>query len=492
MEKTEILASIAKRGNGEIYLGVVGAVRTGKSTFIKKVIENLIIDNITDEYEKKKCLDEIPQSATGKTIMTTEPKFVPSNGATIKIDEFTSNIKLIDCVGYVVDESLGYEDEDGNPRMVKTPWFDDHIPFTEAAEIGTKKVITDHSTIGIVVTTDGSFGDIKRESYIEAEEKVIIELKELGKPFIVVLNTNKPNSNRASDIKIELENKYDVPVLPISVEELNEKEIMNILKTALYEFPLIDIKINMPKWVHVLPNNHIVKKHYLDKINESIVNVQKVKDAEKIIEYYKDSEYINKAYISEFDTASGIVTLNLESTDELYNEVLKEAMGNTVATKASLLQMFSSYKETKEEFDGIKTALKMARSTGYGIVYPTLKDMKLETPEIIKQGNRYGVKLKAVASSIHLMKVDVESTFEPIIGSELQSKELINYLMKDYEVDPANIWKSEIFGRSLNEIVKEGIQAKLSIMPENTRFKLGQTVTKIVNKGASNLIAIVL
>ena len=492
MDKTEILSSIAKRGNGEIYLGVVGAVRTGKSTFIKKFIENLVINNIEDEYDKKKCLDEIPQSASGKTIMTTEPKFVPSNGANIKIDEFKTNIKLVDCVGYVVSDSLGYEDEDGNPRMVKTPWFEDHIPFVEAAEIGTKKVIEDHSTIGIVVTTDGSFGDIKRESYIEAEEKVITELKELGKPFIVILNTIHPNSNKAIEIKEDLMDRYDVPVLALSVDTMNENEIVEVLRTALYEFPLIDIKINMPKWVHVLPNNHEVKKHYLDKIKESVINVEKVKDTDGIIKYYQDSEYISKAYISELDAATGIVTLNLESSNELYNKVLKEVMGSTVATKASLLQIFASYKETKEEFDTIKTALKMAKSTGYGIVYPTLKDMRLDTPEIIKQGGKYGVKLKAVASSIHLMKVDVESTFEPIIGSELQSKELINYIMKDYETDPNSIWKSEIFGRSLDEIVKEGIQAKLSIMPENTRYKLSQTVTKIVNKGSNNLIAIVL
>ena len=492
MEKTEILSSIAKRGNGEIYLGVVGAVRTGKSTFIKKFIENLVINNIEDEYDKKKCLDEIPQSASGKTIMTTEPKFVPSNGANIKIDEFKTNIKLVDCVGYVVSDSLGYEDEDGNPRMVKTPWFEDHIPFVEAAEIGTKKVIEDHSTIGIVVTTDGSFGDIKRESYIEAEEKVITELKELGKPFIVILNTIHPNSNKAIEIKEDLMDRYDVPVLPLSVDTMNENEIVEVLRTALYEFPLIDIKINMPKWVHVLPNNHEVKKHYLDKIKESVINVEKVKDTDSIIKYYQDSEYISKAYISDLDAATGIVTLNLESSNELYNKVLKEVMGSTVATKASLLQIFASYKETKEEFDTIKNALKMTKSTGYGIVYPTLKDMRLDTPEIIKQGGKYGVKLKAGASSIHLMKVDVESTFEPIIGSELQSKELINYIMKDYETDPNSIWKSEIFGRSLDEIVKEGIQAKLSIMPENTRYKLSQTVTKIVNKGSNNLIAIVL
>ena len=492
MDKTEILKSIATHGNGEIYLGVVGAVRTGKSTFIKKFIETLVVNNISDEYEKKKCMDEIPQSASGKTIMTTEPKFVPSNGANIKIDEFSTNVKLVDCVGYVVKDSLGYEDEDGNPRMVKTPWFEEYIPFVEAAEIGTKKVIEDHSTIGIVVTTDGSFGELKRESYIEAEEKVISELKELGKPFIVILNTTHPNSNLSLEIKNELTEKYDVPVIPTNVDSMAENDIVDILRTALYEFPVVDIKINMPAWVHVLPNTHEVKMHYLEKIKESTFNVDKLKDTDEIIKYYEDSTIINKAYISELDTSNGIVTLNLESSDELYNEVLKSIMGDISLNKASLLQMFSSYKDTKDEFDTIKNALKMAKTTGYGIVYPTLKDMRLETPEIIKQGGKYGVKLKAVASSIHLMKVDVESTFEPIIGSEVQSKELIDYIMKDYETDPNSIWKSEIFGRSLDEIVKEGIGAKLSMMPENTRYKLSQTVTKIVNKGSNNLIAIVL
>lgn len=492
MEKNQIIESIAKRGNGEIYLGVVGAVRTGKSTFIKRFIENIVVPNINDEYEKKRCLDEIPQSAQGKTIMTTEPKFVPSNGASISVEEFTANIKLVDCVGYVIPGSNGYEDEDGNPRMVKTPWFEDSVPFIEAAEIGTEKVIKDHATIGIVVTTDGSFGEIKRESYLEAEEKVITELKSIGKPFIVVLNTVHPTNTKTVELAEELRNAYDVPVLPISVENMNEIEIIEILKQALYEFPVLDIEVKMPEWVHVLPNNHEIKRHYIEKIKESVISVEKVKDVEYIISHFENSEYINKAYISNLDASTGVVTINLDSSNELYNETLKSVMGENVMTKAGLLKIFSSYKDGREEVDGIKSALKMARNTGYGIVYPGLKDMKLETPEIIKQGNRYGVKLKAVASSIHLMKVEVQSTFEPIIGSELQSKELINYLMKDYETDPTSIWKSEIFGRSLEEIVQEGIQAKLSMMPDNTRYKLSQTVTKIVNKGSNNLIAIVL
>jgi len=492
MEKEKIISSIAERGNGEIYLGVVGAVRTGKSTFIKRFIENLVVPNITDDYEKKRCLDEIPQSAQGKAIMTTEPKFVPSNGATIKINEFKTNIKLVDCVGYVIPGSSGFEDEDGNPRMVKCPWFEDAIPFVEAAQIGTEKVIRDHSTIGIVVTTDASFGELSRSAYTEAESKVINELKQIGKPFIVILNSIHPTHTETVRLATELSEEYNVPVLPISVELMNEKEIMEILKTALYEFPVLDIKVNIPEWVHVLPNNHEIKVHYIEKIKESVVSVEKVKDIEYILEHFNDSEYITKSYISNLNAATGIITLNLESSEELYNETLKSIMGDSATTKAGLLKIFATYKESKEELDGLKTALKMAKSTGYGIVYPTINELKLETPQLVKQGNRYGVKLKAVASSIHLMKVDVESTFEPIIGSEIQSKELINHLMKDYEADSASIWKSEIFGRSLEAIVQEGIQAKLSMMPENTRYKLKDTVTKIVNKGSNTLIAIVI
>ena len=492
MEKEKIISSIAKRGNGEIYLGVVGAVRTGKSTFIKRFIENLVVPSITDEYEKKHCLDEIPQSAQGKTIMTTEPKFVPSNGATIKVGEFETNIKLVDCVGYVIPEANGFVDEDGNPRMVKSPWFEDAIPFVEAAEIGTEKVIKDHATIGIVVTTDGSFGEIKRNSYIEAEEKVIGELKNIGKPFIVILNSVHPTNTETQALARNLSDTYEVPVMPISAELMNEKEIMEILKTALFEFPVLDIKVSIPEWVHVLSNKHEIKAHYLEKIRESVISVEKVKDIDDILNHFNDSSYISNSYISELDAATGTVTINLESTNELFESTLKSIMGDMVTTKAGLLKIFASYTETKEEMESLKQAVKMAKSTGYGIVYPGLKELKLETPELVKQGNRYGVKLKAIASSIHMIKVDVESTFEPIIGSEIQSKELINHLMRDYESDASSIWKSEIFGRSLETIVQEGIQAKLSMMPDNTRYKLKDTVTKIVNKGSNTLIAIVI
>ncbi len=491
MEKIDIIKSITNRTGGEIYLGVVGAVRTGKSTFIKKVIENLVVPNIEDEYERKRCLDEIPQSAQGKTIMTTEPKFVPSNAAKIKIDDFTANVKLIDCVGYVIPEAKGYEDENG-PRKVRTPWYDEEIPFIEAAEIGTEKVIKDHSSIGIVVTTDGSIGEISRNSYVEAEERVVSELKEIGKPFIVILNSVHPMLPETENLADNLRNSYGVPVLPISVENMTERDIYNILKEALYEFPVVEVKVEMPDWIACLNHNHWLKKIYIDKIKESVVEVDKVKDIEHITSHFNDCEYISKAYLSNVDTSTGEITVTLQAPNTLYNQVLKEIIGVDVGNKADLLMLFQNYNEAKKEYDQIKTALKMVKTTGYGVASPTLADMKLETPEIIKQGSRYGIKLKAVAPSIHMIRVDVESTFEPIIGSELQSKELINYLMKDYDVDPSNIWKSEIFGRSLDVIVKEGIQAKLSLTPENARYKLQQTLTKLVNKGSGNLFAIVL
>lgn len=492
MEKKEIIEAISKRGGGEIYLGVVGPVRCGKSTFIKKFIENLIVPHISDEYTKKKCLDEIPQTADGKTIMTTEPKFVPSSGATINIDKFETNIKLVDCVGYVVDDALGFKDEDGNPRMVKTPWFSEAIPFVEAAELGTQKVIEDHATIGIVITTDGTFGELKRNSYIEAETKVITELKDINKPFIVLLNSKYPKSDSAINLSKDLENEYNVPVVPINIDEINEKEIIDILRTSLDEFPVLDIKFNIPKWITVLPDNNEIKTTIFTDIKNTVISVDKLKDVRSVLTFFNDNIYLKEAFISKVDASTGIVYINVVEKDDLFNDVLKQSIGSENMSRSTLLNIFTSYSETKEEMESIKKAMLMANQTGYGIIYPSLKDMKLETPEVIKQGSRYGVKLKAVASSIHLMKVDVESTFEPIIGTELQSKELIDYLMKDYESDPKNIWHSEIFGRSLDEIVKEGIQAKLSLMPDQTRNKLSQTVTKIVNKGANNLIAFVI
>ncbi len=489
MEKNEIIKSIAERSGGDIYLGVVGAVRTGKSTFIKKFMEKMVIPHISDDNEKKRTIDELPQSAAGKTIMTTEPKFIPATAAKIQIDDFSANIRMIDCVGYVINSAKGYEDDNG-PRYVMTPWYSEPIPFVEAAEIGTEKVIKEHSTIGIVITTDGSIGEFSRNDYIEAEETVISELKNIGKPFIVVLNSVHPMLPETENIANKLKEEHNVPVIPLNIENMQEKDMYDILKNALYEFPIEEVKVNIPEWVAILNPDHELKKEYINMIKESVIEVNKLKDIEKITQHFTNSDVIEKSYISEVNTSTGEVTINIESPSGLFNKVLSQTIGRDVSTKAQLLSMFQEYNIAKKEYDQIKGALKMVKQTGYGIASPTLADMKLDPPEIIKQGGRYGVKLKAKAPSIHMIKVDVESTFEPIIGSEMQSKELINYLTKDSGSE--TIWKSEIFGRSLDVIVQEGIQAKLSMMPDSIRFKLGQTLTKVINKGSSNMIAIVI
>ena len=491
MEKYEIIKNIAKRSGGDIYLGVVGAVRTGKSTFIKRVVETLIVPNIEDEYERKRALDEIPQSAAGKTIMTTEPKFVPNNTAKIKIDDINCNIKLIDCVGYMINNAIGATDENG-PRMVKTPWYNEEIPFTEAAEIGTEKVIKEHSTIGIVVTSDGSIGDFQRSDYIEAETRVIEELKSIGKPFIVVLNTTHPTHPDTENIAREIKSKQNIPVLPINIEAMNEKDMYNILREALYEFPVLEVRVNMPEWISILNPDNKIKKAYIESIKESVIEINKIRDVEKITEHFLENEYIEKCYLSDIDTSTGIITVNLTAPIKLYNETLNELIDKDIKTKADLLSLFQEYNVAKREYNQIKYALNMVKQTGYGIATPSIDDMKLDKPEIIKQGPRYGVKLKAVAPSIHMIKVDVESTFEPIIGSETQCKELIDYLTKDQEKDKNEIWRSEIFGRSLDSIVQEGIQSKINLMPDNIRFKLQNTLTRVVNKGSNNVITIVI
>lgn len=491
MDKHEIIKNIAKRSGGDIYLGVVGAVRTGKSTFIKRMVETLIVPNIEDEYERKRALDEIPQSAAGKTIMTTEPKFVPNNTAKIKIDDFTCNIRLIDCVGYMIDKAQGATDENG-PRMVKTPWYTEEIPFIEAAEIGTEKVIKDHSTIGIVVTTDGSIGDFERSDYLEAETRVIEELKNIGKPFIVILNSTHPTLPETQRLAESLKEEHQVPVLPISIEAMNEKDMYDILREALYEFPVLEVKVNMPEWITILNPDHPVKQSYINAIKESVVEIDKLKDIEHITDHFLNNEMIEKAYLSEVDPSTGIITITLTAPADLYNQTLTEIIKIDVKSKADLLALFQEYNTAKKEYDQIKYALKMVKQTGYGVATPSIEDMKLDKPEIIKQGPRYGIKLKAVAPSIHMIRVDVESTFEPIIGSEVQSKELIDYLTKDKDKSPSEIWKSEIFGRSLDSIVQEGIQAKINMMPDNIRLKLQATLTKVVNKGSNNMIAIVI
>ena len=491
MEKNEIIKNIAKRSGGDIYLGIVGAVRTGKSTFIKRMVETLLVPNMENEYERKRALDEIPQSAAGKTIMTTEPKFVPNNTAKIKVDDVTCNIKLIDCVGYMIDNAIGATDENG-PRMVKTPWYNEEIPFIEAAEIGTEKVIKEHSTIGIVIASDGSIGDFQRKDYIEAEKRVVEELQTIGKPYIVVLNSTHPTHKETEDLANSLKEEYNVPVLPMNIESMNEKDMVQILREALYEFPVLEVRINMPEWIAILNPDHKIKQAYIESIKESVTEIDKIKDVEKITNHFLENEYIEKSYLSDIDTSTGIITVNLTAPNKLHNEVLKDLIDVDIQSKSDLLSLFQEFHTAKKEYDQMKYALKMVKQTGYGIATPSIEDMKLDKPEIVKQGTRYGVKLKAVAPSIHMIRVDVESTFEPIIGSEIQSKELIDYLMKDHDQNPNEIWKSEIFGRSLDSIVQEGIQAKINLMPDNIRIKLQNTLTRVVNKGSNNVITIVI
>lgn len=492
MNTTEILKNIAQRCGGDVYLGIVGPVRVGKSTFIKGFMEKAVIPYVSDEYEKARMIDELPQAGVGKTIMTTEPKFVPNNAALIEFEDgFNVNVRLVDCVGYVIPEAKGYKDEDGI-RMVRTPWSDDPIPFNEAAKMGTQKVIQDHSTIGIVVTTDGSITDLSREAYIEAEAEVIDELKELGKPFIVIVNSANVGSASCNMVVDKLIEKYNVPVLPIAVNKMSENDVHDILREALYEFPVSEININMPQWIAVLSDSHWLKKSFNDTIQESMSSVDKLREVENITSVLNQNEYIESSNIATIDTGEGIVNVDITVRNGLYNDILKEIIGVEVNDKAQLISLMQDFTKAKKEYDAISSALKMVKQTGYGFASASLQDIELSKPEIIKQGSRYGVKLKAIAPSIHMIKVDVESSFEPIIGSKEQSEELINYLMRDAGVDDQTIWDSDIFGRKLSDLIRDGLNAKLSMIPEAARVRLQDILTKLVNKGKGNVIAIVL
>ncbi|UOE75185.1 stage IV sporulation protein A [Parageobacillus thermoglucosidasius] len=492
MEKVDIFKDIAERTGGDIYLGVVGAVRTGKSTFIKRFMELVVIPNIQNEADKARAQDELPQSAAGKTIMTTEPKFVPNQAVTVKVDEgLEVNIRLVDCVGYAVPGAKGYEDENG-PRMIHTPWYEEPIPFHEAAEIGTRKVIQEHSTIGVVITTDGTISEIPRQDYIEAEERVIHELKEVGKPFIMIVNTVRPHHPDTEVLRRELAEKYDIPVLAMSVESMREADVYNVLREALYEFPVLEVNVNLPSWVMVLREDHWLRESYQDAVRDTVKDIKRLRDVDRVVQQFSEYDFIEKASLAGIEMGRGIAEIDLYAPDELYDQILKEVVGVEIRGKDHLLQLMQDFAHAKSEYDQIADALKMVKQTGYGIAAPALSDMSLDEPEIIRQGSRFGVRLKAVAPSIHMIKVDVESEFAPIIGTEKQSEELVRYLMQDFEDDPLSIWNSDIFGRSLSSIVREGIQAKLALMPENARYKLKETLERIINEGSGGLIAIIL
>lgn len=492
LERVDIFKDISKRTNGDIYLGVVGAVRTGKSTFIKKFMEKTVLPNITNESDRLRAQDELPQSAAGKTIMTTEPKFIPNQAVSLTVEEgLDVNVRLVDCVGYTVKGAQGFEDENG-PRMIHTPWYEEPIPFHDAAEIGTRKVIQEHSTMGIVVTTDGSIGEIPREDYEDAEDRIVNELKEVGKPFIMVINSVRPYNQDTELLRQDLTDKYDIPVLSMSVESMTEHDVNNVMREVLYEFPVLEVNVNLPSWVLVLDETHWLRQNYQIAIEETVKDIKRLRDVDHVIGQFDQFDYIQQASLAGIEMGEGVADIDLHAPDELYDQVLKEIVGEEIRGKDHLLQLMQEFTNAKKEYDQIEDALKMVKQTGYGVAAPALTDMALEEPEIIRQGPRFGVRLKAVAPSIHMIKVDVESEFAPIIGTEKQSEELVRYLMQDFEDDPLSIWQSDIFGRSLSSIVREGIQAKLSLMPENARFKLKETLERIINEGSGGLIAIIL
>lgn len=492
MEKVDIFKDIAERTGGDIYLGVVGAVRTGKSTFIKKFMELVVLPNIDNESDKARAQDELPQSAAGKTIMTTEPKFVPNQAVSIHVDEgLEVNIRLVDCVGYTVPGAKGYEDENG-PRMINTPWYEEPIPFHEAAEIGTRKVIQEHSTLGCVITTDGSIGDIPRKDYLEAEARVINELKEVGKPFIMIINTVHPHHPETESLRQQLNETYDIPVLAMSVESMRESDVLNVLRESLYEFPVLEVNVNLPSWVMVLKENHWLRESYQEAVKDTVKDIKRLRDVDRVVGQFSEYDFINKASLAGIEMGQGIAEIDLYAPDDLYDQILKEVVGVEIRGRDHLLQLMQDFAFAKAEYDQVADGLRMVKQTGYGIAAPALADMSLDEPEIIRQGSRFGVRLKAVAPSIHMIKVDVESEFAPIIGTEKQSEELVRYLMQDFEDNPLSIWNSDIFGRSLSSIVREGIQAKLSLMPENARYKLKETLERIINEGSGGLIAIIL
>jgi len=491
MNTTEIIKNLGKQTGGDIYLGVVGPVRVGKSTFIKKFMEKAVIPYVQDEYDKARMIDELPQAGIGKTIMTMEPKFVPNSAAHIEFEDgFKVNVRLVDCVGYIIKEAKGYRDEDGM-RYVKTPWSEDALPFDEAAKIGTQKVIQEHSTIGIVITSDGSITDLTREDYIDAENDVINEMKSIHKPFIVIVNTTDKNAYTCKQVVDKLKDKYDVPVIGVEIEKMNEKDIHDILREALYEFPVSQINLLMPDWLAVLDESHYIKKSFNETILNSMQKISKLKEVEGITSLINENEYIDSSNLSSIDTGEGIVNVDINLVSGLYNRVLRDVIGEDINDKAHLISLLQEYSKAKREYDAISSALKMVKQTGYGFASASLNEISLSKPEIVKQGNRYGVKLKAIAPSIHMIKVDVESVFEPIIGSKEQSEELIRYLLREDDNDNA-IWESDIFGRKLSDLIKDGLNAKLSMIPEAARIRLQEILEKLVNKGKGNVIAIVL
>ncbi len=492
MESYNIYKDIAERTGGDIYVGVVGPVRTGKSTFIKKFMDLLVIPNIENAYSQERAKDELPQSAAGKTIMTTEPKFIPNEAVEINLGEQSKmRVRMIDCVGYIVNGAQGHM-EDESPRMVTTPWFSEPIPFDEAAEIGTKKVITEHSTIGLLITTDGSITDIPRADYVEAEERAIAELKAMGKPFVMLLNTRYPHMDETEELRSFLENKHNIPVLAVNCAEVTADEIGTIMKQVLYQFPIREVTVDLPKWIDILDDGHWLKKGMYDAILGALDGLSSINSLENLGSLSDSYEYIKSAEIKEINLGTGTATLSLSVPDDLFYRIVKETSGFDIDGEDKLLSLLSEMAAMKKEYDKIAYALHEVQHKGYGIVTPSVDELHLEEPEIVKQGGRFGVRLKASAPSIHMIRANIETEVSPIVGTEKQSEELVHYLLKEFEADPKQIWESNIFGKSLHELVNEGLHNKLSRMPDDAQIKLQETLQKIINEGSGGLICIIL
>jgi len=501
---TSIYRDIAKRTNGDVYIGVVGPVRCGKSTFIKKFMDSVVIPNINGEFERNRARDELPQSAGGKTVMTTEPKFIPDEAARISLgDGVELKVKLVDCVGYMIPEALGGEEE-GAQRLVHTPWHDEPVPFEEAAEYGTRKVIKDHSTIGMLITTDGTIGDFSRDNYIGVEERVAAELTELGKPFAVILNSAYPESESAVKLAMSLEEKYKAPVALVNCMELNADDIWHILAMLLEEFPAKETDIILPAWTSVLPQDHRLKCGIRDAIVGASKEMKRLRDVKEVFSetlkvgleraVEKCGEYSDSVGVDILKTDAGVgcVTMTVSFPEGLYYDVISEITGIPMKNETELLEALGNLSAAKRELDKYKKAIEEVDEKGYGIVMPEIESLTLEEPEIVRQAGSYGVRLRASAPSIHMIKTNIETEINPIVGTEQQSEEMISYLMKEFEDNPTAIWESNMFGRSLYDLVNDGLHAKLEHMPDDARLKFGETLSKIINEGSQGLICIIL
>ncbi len=485
MADNSIYKDIAKRTGGDIYIGVVGPVRTGKSTFIHKFLESAVIPNIENEYDKTRTLDEIPQSASGRTVMTTEPKFVPDESVSVTLGDTKLNVKLIDCVGYMVDGALGAE-EDGEARMVMTPWSESAMTFNEAAEIGTGKVIGEHSTIGMLVTTDGTITDIPRESYIKSEERVAEELKALGKPFAIVLNSRNPDSSEARELAVELEAKYGVPVALVNLTMLNLEDIREILALVLGQFPVRSLEFTLPEWTEALDSEHSLKKEMLNSIRAIAARARRLGDITS------ELAEENSAVLTCVNAGEGTASMDIPLSREIYYSTLAEMTGLDVSDDKKLFSTLTELSTVKRSYDKVKDALLDVEQKGYGIVMPSPEELTLEEPVLVKQSGGYGVKVSAHAESIHMIKTGIRADVCPVVGSESQSEEVVKYLTEEFEEDPEKLWQSNMFGKSLYDLVSDGMNAKLLHMPDESREKLGETLEKIINEGANGLICILL